>query len=116
MCRVVYRDRALRDAAIAAKLKTGAECPAPDFPCTRLPPRTRDLGAEFPRPGHPDGLGDEFCGTPRPLHGKLGEHSAGKLRHGPAGPLAFKRAHSLHELVQAEDTDGIVKQAQLWAR
>ncbi|HUZ23862.1 MAG TPA: hypothetical protein VMV07_08850 [Streptosporangiaceae bacterium] len=62
-------------------------------------------------PGHPDGLGDELGGTPRPLHGQLGEHSAGKLVHGPAGPLALQHAHGLGELFQAEDADWVIEQA-----
>src|SRR6266568_4784585 len=110
---VVRRDRLLRDAAIAVELETGAERPAPDFGCAGLPLRTVDLGAWPPRPGHLDGLGDELGGTPRPLHGKFGEHGAGKLIHCPAGPLAFQRAYGLREHFQAEDTHRVIEQAQL---
>jgi len=111
MCLVVCRDRPLRDAAIAAELKTGAERPVPDFLCAGLPSRTGDLGSWLPRPGQPDGLGDEFGGAPRPLHGKLGEHGAGQLVRGLAGPLALERAYGLRELFQAEDTDRVIEQA-----
>ena len=111
MCLVICRDRLFRDAAIAAKLESGAERPVPYFPCTGLPPRTSYLGAWLLSPGHSDGLGDEFCGTPRPLHGKFGEHGAGKLVHGSAGALALQRADGLGEFFQAEDTGRVIEQA-----
>ena len=79
MCLVIRRDRLIRDAAIAAQLKSGAERPAPDFGGAGLPPRTCDLGAWLSRSGDPDGLGDELGGPPRPLQGKLFEYGAGKL-------------------------------------
>jgi hypothetical protein len=65
------------------ELESGSERPVPDFGRAGLPPRTGDLGAWLPRSGHPDGLGGALC----TLHGKFGEHGAGKLVHGPTGPL-----------------------------
>src|SRR5260370_27701896 len=112
---VVGGDGLFGDAAVAAEAETGAERPAPALRCAGLPLRTGDLGAWLPRPGHPDGLGDEFGGTPCPLHGKFGEHGAGKLIHGPAWLLALQRAHGLCEFFQAEDADGVIEQAQLGA-
>jgi hypothetical protein len=99
-----------RDAAIAAELESGGEGPVPDFGCAGLPPRTGDLGARILRPGDPDGLGNEFGGTPRPFHGKFGENGAGELVCGLARPLAFQRPYGLGEFVQAEDTDRVVEQ------
>lgn len=111
VCLVIRRDRLFRDAAIAGELESGAERSAPDFGCAGLPPRTGDLGARLPRPGDPDGLADELSGPPRPLHGKVVEHGAGKLAHWPAWPLAVQRAHGLGELFQAEDTGRVIEQA-----
>src|SRR3982074_3738442 len=68
MCLVVCRDRLLPDAAVAAGLEPCAERPVPDFGRAGLPPRAADLGAWRSCPGHPDGLGDELGGAPRPLH------------------------------------------------
>jgi hypothetical protein len=112
MCLVVCHDDVLRDAAIAARLKPCAQRPVPDFPRARLPPRAGDLGTWLSGPGHPDGLGDKIGGTPRPLHGQLGEYSAGKLVRGAAGPLALQRAHGLSEFFQAEVTDRVVEQTE----
>src|SRR6266576_2440313 len=61
---VVCRDRLFRDAAVGAGLEAGGARPVPDFFCAGLPLRTGDLGAWLPRPGQPDGLGDELGGTP----------------------------------------------------
>ena len=101
---------------LSAGLEAGGARPVPDFFCAGLPLRTGDLGAWLPRPGQPDGLGDELGGTPGPLHGEFGEHGAGKLFHGPAGLLALKRAHGLGEFFQAEDTGRVIEQARLGAR
>jgi len=65
--------------------------------------------------GDADGLRDEVGGALCPLHGKLGEHGAGELIDGAAGPLAFEHPHGIGELFQAEDADWVVEQAALGA-
>ncbi len=52
---------------------------------------------------------------PGSFHGQFGEDGAGELVHGAAGPLAFQLARGLGELVQAEDADRVIEQAQLGA-
>jgi len=67
-------------------------------------------------PGQPDGLGDEVGGAPRSLDRQFGEHGAGKLLHGAAGPLALELAHGRGEFVRAEDAHRVIEQAQRGAR
>src|SRR5262245_37668016 len=102
VCLVVCGDGGCGDGAVGADLESVAGCPFPDFGCAVLPWRTGDLGARRARPGDPDGLGDKVAGAACPLHGELGEHGAGDLVHGLAGPLVFDLAYGLGEFFQAE--------------
>jgi hypothetical protein len=71
----------------------------------------------------PDALRSVFAGLPaslrrgalRSLDCQFGEHGAGKLLHGAAGPLALELAHGRGEFVQAEDAHRVIEQAQLGA-
>jgi hypothetical protein len=116
MCLVARHNGLLRNDAVAAKLETRPARPVPDFLRAGLPARTGDLGTGPSRPGHTDGLSDELGGTPRLLHGELGEDTARKLIRGTAGLFALQHPHGVGQFFQTEVANQVAEQAKLTAR
>lgn len=80
-----------------------------------MPPATGDLTTRLPRPGHPDGLGNQVGGAPGSFHTQLSKHRAGQLSSGAVRLLAFEPPHSLAELTEGEIANGVVEQPELAA-